>query len=560
MPIFRILRLNRQHMARLLLLVILTTASSVVLLVVPWMAGHLLGTMVTGQEGALKGAVGVLAACLVAIAMLSFLTADRMVRMSAALLAELRERIFDHVQRLPMAFHDSRGKGDMLAVMTIEIAKLSEFVAVTLVAVPARLLTAIGAMIVMFTIDARLALLIPTIVPLFYLATKIVGRRLQGLAVQIQQADARAIALSDEALQIVPATKAFGQEAAQYDRYRQTVRKLEGLMVRQGRIYAALDPLISLIAAFAALAVLWFAGHDVSDGRMTASELFSFMFYAALLTRPVGSLAHLYGQIQTARGALARLSAVLAEPTEDVGAAQASRRPRAHGAIEFRNVHFAYAGRDPVLTGVDLRVGAAERIAILGANGAGKTAMINLLMRYYDPQVGAIFVDGEDSRTMGLSALRDRIGLVPQSALLFNATIRENIAFGAVGASQQMIDDAARLAQALDFVASLPYGMDTVIGDCGLRLSGGQRQRIALARALIKDPAIIIFDEATSMFDDEGEEAFIDACNDALHGRTVILVTHRPATLALANRIVTLEDGRIRELRADERRLQKVSA
>ncbi len=558
MRIRQLLRFGRPYRSELLALVTLTTAHSVVLLAVPWLAGHMLGGIVAGSEGGQARTLGLLALCLVAVALLNFITIERMVRTGARVLADLRERIYDHVQRLPMASHDHRSKGDTLALMTFEIQRLSSFLTATLVAIPSRLLVTLGAIVLMFRIDARLALLVPIAVPAFYLVLRFVGRHLHRLGVDLQRAQARTVSLAEESLEMLPATKAYSREQPQFERYRAAVRAVEKLSLREGRIYAALEPLIGLIAALAALTILWFAGKGVQAGTMSASELFSFMFYAALLTRPIGALAQVYGQVQGARGTLQRMQSVLDEPIEHILGAQAVRQRG--GDIEFRDVHFGYPGREAVLLGADLHIRAGETVALVGPNGAGKTALINLLMRYYDPQSGAILFDGEDSRGLELSDLRGQIGLVPQSAFLFNGTIRDNIAFGGVNPTADQVDAAARLAQAYDFIMALPDRMETVIGDRGLRLSGGQRQRIALARALLKNPPILVFDEATSMFDDEGERAFIEACADALQGRTVILVTHRPATLALADRIVLLEDGRIRDSDTSPTRRSRATA
>ena len=270
--------------------------------------------------------------------------------------------------------------------------------------------------------------------------------------------------------------------------------------------------------------------------------MFSFLFYAALLTQPASQLALIYGQIQTARGALARLQSVLREDPEP-GYAASGMMQSAKGEIEFKQVCFAYPDRHNTLDNLNLHIAAGETVALIGQNGAGKSTIISLLLRFYDPVSGVITLDGRDITTIQLQELRKRIGLVPQRPLLFNGTIRENVAFGFENADESRIEAAVRLSQAHDFIRALPNGFDTVIGDHGIKLSGGQRQRIALARALIKDPQILILDEATSMYDLEGESAFVEASITALAGRTVILVTHRPGSLALADRVITLENG-----------------
>lgn len=534
------------YRAALLRLAGLSVASSLVLLSIPWLAGQMLGGIVSGSTIDPGGLVALLICSLALLALLNYVLANQSAATTARVLADLRCRILEHVQRLPIGFHDSREKGDVLALLTLEVARLGYFLTGTLVALPARLLMSIGAIVLMFRIDARLALMVPLLIPAFYLILKIVGRRQRALSLALQQDEARIVCLAEEMLEVLPATKAFTRERTQSQRYRSAVETAFAKSVRLGRIAAALEPLITLVASLAAVAVLLAAGHTLQAGAMTPTELFSFIFYAALLTRPVGALADVYGQVQVARGTLARLQAALDQPAEAVSGDMAVSR--AAGDIRFDKVHFAYPGRPLILAGISFHIKAGETVALTGANGAGKTAIINLLLRYYDPQSGTITVGGRDVMELDLADLRRHIGLVPQTTFLLNGTIRDNIAFGADGSSAAEIEEAARLAQANDFIAALPVGMNTLIGDRGVRLSGGQRQRIALARALIKDPPILLLDEATSMFDEQGEAGFIEECSSALSGRTVILITHRPATLALADRIFRLEDGSLSEI------------
>lgn len=546
----------RPYRMRLLALAALSGASALVLLSIPWLAGSMLGGIVSGSAINFGGLVALLILALATLAIVNYALASQSATTGARVLADLRCRIYEHVQRLPMGFHHSREKGDTLALMTFEVARLGQFLTGTLVDLPSRLLMTVGAIVLMFRIDARLALVVPLLVPAFYLILKVVGRRQRALAVALQEDEARVVSIAAETLEMVPVTKAFTREHAQFDRYRSAVAQVFAKSVRMGRIAAALEPLIALVASLAAVAILLGAGRTVQAGELTPAELFSFIFYAALLTRPVGALADVYGQVQMARGTLARLQSVLDLPAEPGTGAAASQRTT--GDIRFEDVHFAYPGRPPTLAGVSFHVKAGETVALTGANGAGKTAIINLLMRFYDPQSGRICVDGGDIANRDLGQLRRQIGLVPQSTFLLNGTIRDNIAFGADNPGAVDIDHAARLAQAHDFITRLPAAMETVIGDRGVRLSGGQRQRIALARALIKDPPILVLDEATAMFDEDGEAALIRDCSEALSARTVILITHRPATLALADRIFLLERGMLSEIDLKRARLSAV--
>lgn len=532
---------------RLILVGALTLASSLATLTIPWLAGQMAGGMLTPKSGSQTWLVTLLLAALALIALLNFAASWLSGATSARLLADLRLRIYQHLQSLPLEFHENHRQGDTLALMTYEIASLGHFLTGTLVNIPPLLLTAAGAVFLMFRIDPHLSLLVPLLVPVFYLILKIVGRRLRGLAQSLQQAEADVVGIAEENLEMLPAIKAFTREDVEALRYQAQVEHAMGLTLQESRIQAALEPLIGLVAASSAILLMLLAGRSVQAGNITPAQLFSFLFYAALLTRPVGSLANVYGQIQTTRGTLARLQSVLAREPEP-GYNASGRMDTAKGEIIFKNVSFAYPGREPTLRNVDLHIRPGEIVALTGPNGGGKTTLMNLLLRLRDPDSGIISIGGQDIADLQVRDLRRQIGIVPQRALLFNGTIHANIGFGLESASYAQVEAAAGLAQAHEFILHLPQGYETEIGDHGVRLSGGQRQRIALARAFVKDPPILILDEATSMYDLDGESAFIEACGGALKGRTVILITHRPASLALADRVLRVEHGAMHEL------------
>lgn len=343
---------------------------------------------------------------------------------------------------------------------------------------------------------------------------------------------------------MLPAIKTFTREALESDRYAKQIREVMLLSTTQQRIYTALEPAVQFAAASAVILMLWLASGRISSGGMTPGELVSFLLYAGLLTRPVSALASVYGQTQVARGTLERLQGVLTERAEQIQPAGGTL-PAIHGEVEFRNICFAYPGREPVLRHLNLRIQAGEIVALTGKNGVGKSTLAHLLMRLQEPSAGQILVDGVDIANVGLHSLRSCIGIVPQHVLLFNGTVRDNIGYGRSDADLASIEAAARAAEAHEFITHLPQGYDTLIGDHGIKLSGGQRQRVALARALLKDPRILVLDEATAMFDPQGEKSFVENCHAALIKRTVILITHRPASLALADRIVRLDAGKI---------------
>ena len=545
-----LLALARPYRRKLLVIGGFGIASSLLTLAVPWLAGTMLGSMFSSTRPS-AGLIPLLLALLAATSLVNFASACVAGATGATILADLRLRIYRHLQSLPIAFHENSRQGDTLALMTYELARLSSFLTGTLANTPAQFMTVVGAVVIMARLDGRLALLVPLLVPGFYLTLKVVGRHLRTIAEAIQQAEAEVVAVAEENLEMLPAIKAFAREERETARYAAVVEGAMRLAVRENRIFAALQPTIGFITAAAAILLLYAAGQNVKSGSMSPAELFSFLFYTALLTRPAATLANLYGQIQSARGTMARLQGVLRHEIEH-GFDSGEKLGSVEGAIAFEHVGFAYPDRGNALRDVSLSILPGEIVAITGANGAGKTTLIHLLLRLYQPLTGKILLDGHDIARFRVQDLRSKIGLVSQRTFLFNGTIRENIAFGLDGASAAAIERAAKLSQAWDFIGALPRGLDTRIGDHGVRLSGGQRQRIALARALVTNPPILVLDEATSMYDLDGEDAFIEACATALAGRTVILITHRPASLAMATRILQLRDGGIRELATAE--------
>jgi len=516
-----------------------TLGQSALALAVPWLGGR----VAEGLTGVLPSSLPTLLIGLFALltgqAILRAASGYCLARATSEMLASLRNRLFKHLLSLPLNYFQQRKQGNTLAILTHDVTRISQYATHTAVSVASMVFTVMGAAVLMWRLDWVLAVCAIVAVPIFYLLMKIVGRELRPLASQLNSAYAATLATAEESLSMLPAVKLFTRERRIESEFSRLNREVLRIEQREQRIYALLGPGVQWIASIAIIVALWVGGDRLANGALGIGGLVSFLLYAGLLTRPVSALSDLYGQTQGARVSLDRISDVLNERVESLEPGEKLRSPP-NGEIEFRDVSFAYPDRSPCIENFALHIPAGQTIALTGPNGSGKTTLVNLLTRLITPDSGAVFVDGHNIAGVSLHSLRSAIGVVTQNVLLANGTVRENIQWGRDDAAQGAIEQAAQNAQANDFILALPDGYDTVIGDQGVRLSGGQRQRLALARALLKDPPILVLDEATSMFDPDGEASLIECCGDVLRKRTVIIITHRPAALALADRVIRL--------------------
>lgn len=540
LPSWLLLHIRRWQGQLLLCVLVLLTATASTL-ATPWLAGRLADQVFGGAAAQSGGLLLLILALLAVRALMQFVGSWWLGRTGEHILADLRCDLYDHVQALPLSYHHARRRGNTLALLTNDVDRLAAFITGPVIELLPQLFIVAGSLVLMARIDPWLALVAAVLVPLLFFVLKLIGLQLRPLSQQIQQAYADKLTVLEENLGMLPVIKSFTREDIEAGRYRERVRQLMTLQVRERVVYAALSPTLQWLAGAGLVLALWWLG-SAGPARSPA-DIVSFLLYAALLAAPMGSLANVYGQTRSALGAIERLDEVLKEPTEPGHGKQAL--PPIKGDIRLQGLGFAYPGREPVLRQLDLHIRAGETVALTGENGAGKSTLVHLLMRLEQAQSGRILLDGHDIAEVDLHSLRRQIGLVPQHVMLFHGTVYDNIAWGLPEASNEDIEAAARQAQADGFIRRLPLGFHTVIGDQGVRLSGGQRQRLALARALLKQPAILILDEATAMFDPQAEQAFIQDCRQALAERTVILITHRPASLALADRVLEMKDGQL---------------
>lgn len=460
------------------------------------------------------------------------------------LTADLRGRLFDHLQRLSLARHDARGTADALYRVHADAPALQAFVVEGLIPLGAAAVRIAVLFVATARIDVALALIAGLGAPLLYLLTHLFRARLRRRWTAAKEAEADALAVVQESLAALRVVKAFGQEARGVARYEERARATQQAQVRAVLAHGSFDLLAGLLVGGGAGAILWIGARHVEAGAITVGDLLVALGYLGLLFQPLREVGTKAADLQRALAGAARVFAVLDEPAEVAVRPGARRLGRAEGAVEFDGVTFGYDPRRPVLEGVSFKVPAGARVAVRGPSGAGKSTLLALLLRLYDPQAGAIRLDGVDLKDLDLGDLRRQMTVVLQDPVLFATSVGENIAYGRPGAGPAEIEAAARAAGAHEFIARLPEGYATPVGERGARLSGGERQRVSIARALLKDAPIVLLDEPTSSVDRGTEEAILAGLQRLMAGRTTFLIAHRPETLAGCDLLLEVAGGR----------------
>jgi ABC-type multidrug transport system fused ATPase/permease subunit len=466
-------------------------------------------------------------------------------RQALAVEYDLRDAIYAKLLRLSYGFYDRHQTGQLMSRATVDLQAVRFFLGYGLIFFFQHLLTIVGVVAVMYVLDWRLAVAATAVTPFIVVVAYRYSRVSHPILRDVQQKMADVATVAEESIVGVHVVKSFAQERNEAAKFRSRSDAVFEQSVRANRQRAIYVPLLSFLPLVAQAAVLLVGGRMVVNGELGLRSFFVFNVLALMLVMPLRSLGMWIGQAQRATASGERIFEVLDEP-EDVRDRPGARPlPDGPGRVVFEGVRFGYDSERPVLGGIDLELAPGRTVALIGHTGSGKTTLAALVPRFYDVDSGRVAVDGADVRDVTLTSLRRQIGIVAQDPFLFSASVRENIAFGAPDASAEAVERAARLAQAHDFVAELPEGYDTVIGERGITLSGGQRQRIAVARALVLDPRILILDDATASVDATTEARIRLGLREAMAGRTTIIIAHRLSTIALADELVVLDEGRV---------------
>jgi ATP-binding cassette subfamily B protein len=462
--------------------------------------------------------------------------------------ADLRRRVFSHLLTLSPLFYEQNRTGDVLSRLTNDTTQLETVIGSSVSMALRNALLLLGGLVMLAATSLKLMALVLVAIPFVLVPIIVFGRRVRTLARASQDSVAHVGAYTDEMIHEIRTVQAYGHEAAAGDVFNQRVEATFSTGIKRVQQRAWLVAAVITLVFSAVALILWVGGHDVLEGTISAGELSAFIFYAVIVASAMGTISEVIGELQRAAGATERLVELLATPSSLPLRPDPIALPQpALGLVEMRNVHFAYPSRPdtPVFSGFDLRVNPGEKIALVGPSGAGKTTVFQLLQRFYDPANGSVLLDGVDLKDADLPAVRARIALVPQDPVIFAASVRDNVRYAQPDATNEQVVSACEAAFAMEFINQLPEGLDTYLGERGVRLSGGQKQRIAIARAILANRPVLLLDEATSALDSNSEQVVQQALERLMQNRTTIMIAHRLSTVVNADRILVLQQGRI---------------
>lgn len=545
----RLLRYLRPYWGRMLIALIALVASSLLSLVFPAVIQNVVDSVLVAGDVTLLDqiTIGLLLVFLLR-SVTSLVETYNINFVGERIVVDLRLELYSHLQTLSLGFFASRRVGELVSRIASDVTVMRSALTGNILTLLQQTLIMFGAIAIMIAINWRLTVFILAITPLIILLGVVFGVLLRRTSTQIQDELAGATTVVEEVLQSIREVKSFVREQYEIRRYENAIQRAFAAALRMLRIRVTFGPLVAFMGFGGLALILWFGGREVLDGRLTGGELIAFLIYGLTVAQSLVSLVALYSSFQEALGATRRVFEILDQAPDVLDQPDAQVMVRAEGRITFENVSFSYDARQLVLRDVQLDIAPGEILALVGPSGAGKSTIFNLIPRFYDPTEGRVCIDGIDLRALTQASLRDQIGIVPQETLLFGGSIRDNIRYGRLEASEDEIIAAARAANAHDFISAMPDGYETVVGERGIRLSGGQRQRVAIARAILKDPRVLLLDEATSSLDSESEHEVQEALARLMQQRTTVIIAHRLSTIRVAHRIAVLDSGRIIEL------------
>ncbi len=544
----QLLAFIKPYKMRLALGVVCMIVAALGYLVVPWLIRNVVDGVLQNKD------LGLLTLIVIAILIIflirGFATYGQnymMAYVGQRVVIDIRETLFKHLQRLDQAYFDTRKTGVIMSNITSDVGALQQAIVDNLISFMTEGVTLVGSLVFMFYLDWKLSLLTLIIVPVVLGLTNVFGKRLRSAGHEVQGRTADITAFLQEVISGARVIRSFARESFEFKRFEKENKNNFDAAMKATKLTAIMGPMVEFSAAIAVVVILWYGGYSVVQGYITAGSLIAFLIYAINLANPVKRLTQVYGNIQKALAAGDRVIDILETQPHVKELPTAKTMDHVKGEVHFDNVQFSYDAENLALKGVTLHVKPGETVAIVGPSGAGKSTIANLLPRFYDVTGGSIRIDGMDIREATFTSLRENIGLVPQDTMLFNASVRDNILYGRLDATDEEVLAAAKAANAIEFIEKLPQGFDTMVGERGNSLSGGQRQRIAIARAILKNPSILILDEATSALDTESEKIVQEALERLMKGRTALVIAHRLSTVQHADHIVVLQQGSVVE-------------
>ena len=526
--------------------VVLAIGAQVSGLAIPALTGMVIDEALPGENGRrLAVLVGLIA--LAGLIKALMLVGRRLIAGRQALGVEydMRNALYSHLLRLSWRFYDRHQTGQLMSRATVDLQAVRFFLGYGLIFFGQHILTIVAVTAIVFVYDWQLALVALAITPLLAAIAFVYSRASHPILKDVQQRMGDMTTTAEENIVGVNVVKAFAQEPREREKFSRRSEAVFDQSIRATRLRAFYAPLMSFLPLLTQAAVLLVGGRKVVSGELQLGDFIAFNVYVLMLVQPLRMLGYWVSEVQRAIASGERIFEVLDEPEEIVERPDALPLPAGDGRLRFEHVSFGYDPERPVLHDIDLDLEAGSTVALIGHTGSGKSTLTSLVPRFYDATEGSVLLDGVDVRDLRLRDLRGAIGLVSQDPFLFSTTVRENIAFGAPGASDEEVVRAARMAQADEFITDLPEGYQTVIGERGITLSGGQRQRLAIARAILVDPRVLILDDATASVDASTEAKIRLGLREAMRGRTTLIIAHRLSTLALADELVVLEQGRV---------------